>query len=126
MAWVFQSDQPLYAQLVEQITLAILSGGYAPGERMLAVRELAAQAGVNPNTVQRAMGELEQLGLIRSQRTSGRFVTEDAAVIQNAKEELAAARLRDFLTAMERLGYDKSNVLQLLQEKEESNGASGM
>ena len=126
MAWVFHSDQPLYTQLVEQITLAILSGAYAPGARMPAVRELAAQAGVNPNTVQRAMGELELRGLLRSQRTSGRFVTDDAAVIENAKRQLAATQLRGFLTAMERLGYDKAGVLRLLQEKEEGNGASGM
>lgn len=119
MEWTFHSDQPIYTQLVGHLTRAILSGALAPGQRLPAVRELAARAGVNPNTMQRAMAELEQSGLIFAQRTSGRFVTEDAAVIETAKRGLARREIAAFLDAMARLGYRKEQVLQLLQEKEE-------
>ncbi len=121
MEWIFQPDLPIYTQLVAQMTQAILSGTYAPGARLPAVRELAAEAGVNPNTMQRAMAELEQSGLIFSQRTSGRFVTEDESVIDGARERLARRQVDAFWTSMARLGYDRERTLQLLtqDEKEE-------
>ena len=116
MEWNFRTDQPIYTQLVEQMTQAILSGSFAPGARLPAVRELAAQAGVNPNTMQRAMAELEQGGLIFSQRTSGRFVTEDEAVIGEARRKLARRQADVFWDAMAHLGYDRAQALQLLTE----------
>ncbi|MBQ1460362.1 MAG: GntR family transcriptional regulator [Oscillospiraceae bacterium] len=119
MEWTFRSDQPIYTQLVEHLTQAILSGAFGPGERLPAVRELAARAGVNPNTMQRAMAELEQSGLIHAQRTSGRFVTDDAAVIGAARHRLARQQVAAFLAAMARMGYDKEQVLQLLREEKE-------
>lgn len=123
----FRSDQPIYTQLVEQVTLAILSGEFPPGGKLPSVRELAAQAGVNPNTMQRAFSELERGGLIFSQRTSGRFVTEDTVVIEAAKERLARQRLMEFLQSMRLLGYDNKQVLQLLQSREENlNGHTDM
>ncbi|NLU25143.1 MAG: GntR family transcriptional regulator [Clostridiales bacterium] len=123
----FRSDQPIYTQLVEQVTLAILSGEFPPGGKLPSVRELAAQAGVNPNTMQRAFSELERGGLIFSQRTSGRFVTEDTVVIEAAKERLARQRLMEFLQSMRLLGYDNKQVLQLLQSREEDlNGHTDM
>ena len=118
MEWSFRGDLPIYTQLVEQITQAILSGAFAPGARLPAVRELAAQAGVNPNTMQRAMAELEQGGLIYSQRTSGRFVTDDEAVIGGARRRLARRQADAFWNAMSRLGYDRTGALQLLTEYE--------
>lgn len=123
MHWHFRSDLPIYTQLIDQITRAILSGTYAPGERLPAVRDLAAQAGVNPNTMQRAMAQLESTGLIFAQRTAGRFVTEDTAVIAAARSDLAQQRISEFLHAMEELGYDNAQVRQLLlnpQEQEET------
>ena len=90
MDWVFTEDRPIWQQLMEQITLLILNGDYPPGSRLPAVRELAAQAGVNPNTMQRAMAQLEQKGLAVGSRTAGRTVTEDTAVIQAARRELPA------------------------------------
>ena len=87
MEWSFHSNQPIYTQLIEQLTLAILSGEYPTGGKLPAVRELAAEAGVNPNTMQRALAQLEQTGLLYTRRTSGRFVTEDETVIQEAKAE---------------------------------------
>ena len=79
MPWSFQADTPIYTQLVARLQEQIVSGAYPPGSKLPSVRDLAADAGVNPNTVQRAFAELERLGLIYTQRTSGKFVTEDAA-----------------------------------------------
>ncbi len=125
--WTFNTDQPIYTQLVYQITRAILSGELPAGSRMPAVRELAAEAGVNPNTVQRAMTELEQRGLIYSQRTAGRFVTEDGAVIGESRRKLARQEAKTFLSAMAALGYERKQILQILQEDEEvSDGTSGV
>jgi DNA-binding transcriptional regulator YhcF (GntR family) len=87
------------------------------------VRELAVEAGVNPNTMQRALGELERLGLVYSQRTSGWFVTEDITMIETAKQELASRRIREFLGAMKDLGFSGREIADLIaaaQEKEES------
>ena len=119
MHWQFRNDQPIYAQLVDQITLAILSGAFAPGERLPAVRDLAAQAGVNPNTMQRALAQLESTGLIFAQRTAGRFVTQDTAVIAAAREQLAAQRIAEFLHSLEELGYDRNQVQQLLLDQQQ-------
>ena len=116
MDWTFRTDAPIYTQLYEKLTLAIVSGGYAPGERLPAVRELAVDAGVNPNTVQRALSELERCGLVYTQRTAGRFVTEDAERIGREKLCLAEARAKDFLSAMGKLGYDRIQTVMLLEK----------
>ncbi len=81
--WEFQSDRPIYTQLVEQIKLRIISGIYKPGDKLPSVRDFAQEASVNPNTMQRALAELEKDGLVYSQRTSGRFITEDIEMIKN-------------------------------------------
>ena len=123
MKWIFDSNTPIYTQLVEQLTLRIVTSVYAPGQRIPPVRELAVEAGVNPNTMQRALGELERLGLVYSQRTSGRFVTEDITMIETAKQELASRRIREFLGAMKDLGFSGREIADLIaaaQEKEES------
>ena len=84
------NDAPIYAQLIRQIRAGIVSGAFSPGERLPSVRDLAMEAGVNPNTMQRALTELERDGLVYSQRTSGRYVTEDRAAIAEARHGLAA------------------------------------
>ena len=116
MDWTFRTDAPIYMQLCERLTLAIASGGYAPGERLPAVRELAVDAGVNPNTVQRALSELERLGLVYTQRTAGRFVTGDAERIGRERQRIAEERTRSFLGAMEELGYDRGQTVALLEK----------
>lgn len=129
MEWTFKSDQPIYAQLVEQIRLAIASGEFVPGARLSSVRDMATEAGVNPNTLQRALQELERMGLVYSQRTAGRFVTEDEALIAREKKAIAAARAEAFTQAMNKLGYGREEIISLLRgDKEESaNGShSGM
>ncbi len=115
MDWEIQGDRPIYTQLVEQVTLAVISGRFAPGERLPSVRDLAAQAGVNPNTMQRALGRLEEQGLVYTQRTAGRFITEDVTVIKEAKEQLAAQQVTAFLAAMERLSYTKEEIRALIE-----------
>ena len=130
MEWVFRGDLPIYSQLVEQIKLGIVSGRLLPGERLASVRDMAAEAGVNPNTMQRALQDLEREGMVYSQRTAGRFVTEDMHVIDRAKKQFADEQIRGFLVAMEKLGYDWEEILTLLKEREkkkaeeENNGDS--
>ena len=129
MEWRIRADLPIYAQLVFQIKLAIVSGEYLPGERLASVRELAMDAGVNPNTMQRALQELERDGMVYAQRTSGRFVTEDTKVIESAKKQLAEDQIKDFLEQMGRLGYPKEEILSLLKasiEEEKNNADMGM
>ena len=83
MDWTFRGDQPIYAQLMQRIKQGIVSGDLPPGSRLPSVRELATEAGVNPNTMQRALQELEREGMVYSQRTAGRFVTEDEKAIDD-------------------------------------------
>lgn len=117
MEWTFRNDLPIYSQLVEQLTLAIVSGVFAPGERLSSVRDMAAEAGVNPNTLQRALQELERQGLVYSQRTSGRFVTEDTRTIENCRLALAQGQVCAFCEAMEKLGYARAELPALLQKE---------
>ena len=124
MEWKFRSDLPIYSQLVEQIKLGIVSGSLLPGERLMSVRDMATEAGVNPNTMQRALQELERDGMVYSQRTAGRFVTENMQVIERAKKKFAEEQIRGFLEAMKKLGYQREEILALLREKEEENGDS--
>ena len=121
----FSNSAPIYTQLIEQLTLAILSGEYPTGGKLPAVRELAAEAGVNPNTMQRALAQLEPTGLVYTRRTSGRFVPEDETVIQEARLNLARERAEEFLRAMAQLGYDRQAALQLLRGGEESDAHGG-
>lgn len=119
MAWELDSDRPIYAQLVERLKLEIVSGFYPPGARLPSVRELAATAGVNPNTMQKAFSELERTGLIITQRTSGRIVTEDRQMILDTRMELAEEQIVLFLTKMQSLGFQKDDIIRLLSEKKE-------
>ena len=117
MNWSLRGDAPIYAQLVEQIKQEIVSGGFPPGQRLPSVRDLATEAGVNPNTMQRALAELEREGLVYSQRTAGRFVTEDKIMIEQAKLGLAREQIQQFLQSMSRLGYEKADIVALLQKE---------
>ena len=116
MEWYFRNDQPIYTQLTQQITLAILSGSIPSGGRLPTVRELAAEAGANPNTVQRAFSDLEREGLIYTQRTSGRFVTEDPAAICAARRTLAEQQVTTYLGGMASLGYSPQEAAAVAAE----------
>ena len=127
MEWQFDNSMPIYTQLINKIELAIVSGEYVRGQRLPAVRDLASEAGVNPNTLQRAFQELERLGLVYTQRSNGRFVTEDMTVIEKTKQTLAQENIRSFMDSMRRIGFSREEIIRLLEssEKEEKeNGGS--
>ena len=119
MKWQFSNEAPIYTQLIEQIKVGIVTGAFPPGERLPSVRDLATEAGVNPNTMQRALAELERDTLVFSQRTAGRFVTEDKAVIEKAKRSLAQRYIKTFLAAMLRLGYQPEEIGALVCQEAE-------
>ena len=116
MDFSIQGSRPIWQQLTEQLARRIITGAYPLGSRFPAVRELAAEAGVNPNTMQRAFAELERLELIRTQRTAGRTVTEDIARIEQEKRRLAQAGIDAFWQALAQLGYDRAQALELLRQ----------
>ena len=116
MAWDLDADRPIYAQLVERIQMQIVSGQYPAGGKLPSVRELAAVAAVNPNTMQKAFAELERSGLIITQRTNGRTVTEDQQKIRDIKEALAREHVNNFFTKMKELGYTEQEAVELLRE----------
>lgn len=115
MPWNFNSSSPIYIQIIEHIKLSIAVGEYKAGDKLLSVRELAAEAEVNPNTMQKALSELERDGLLYTQRTAGRFITEDTAAIANLREQLAGEQLDMFLKKMRQLGYSPDEALALLK-----------
>lgn len=115
MAWDLDVDRPIYAQLVERIQMQIVSGQYPAGGKLPSVRELAAVAAVNPNTMQKAFAELERSGLIITQRTNGRTVTEDQQKIRDIKEALAQEHVNNFFTKMKELGYTEQEAIELLR-----------
>ena len=115
MAWALDSGRPIYAQIIERVQLDIITGHYKPGEKLPSVRDLASEAAVNPNTMQKALSELAQSGLLYTQRTSGRFITEDTELIQRMKTTLATMQVREFIHKMRQIGLDDTEILQLIQ-----------
>ena len=124
MAWNLQSDRPIYVQLVDQIQRMIVTGIFPAGSRLPSVRELAAEAAVNPNTMQRALVKLEEDGLLYTQRTSGRYVTEETERIMEVKRALAEELIQQFVENMNRLGYTREQSVELLKKEEEKNAKS--
>ena len=116
MDYIFDNERPIYVQLVEKIRLEIISGKLKPGERILSVRELAITARVNPNTMQKALAELEDEGLIYTQRTNGKFVTENKELIEKIKKELAEEKVNNYLKDMKNIGITYQEALKYLQE----------
>ena len=117
MPWILDDTRPIYLQLEDIIKSKIIAGIYKPGQKLPSVRELAAEAAVNPNTMQKALAELERSGLVYTQRTSGRYITEDTAIMQNLKHQLAHDLIQQFLEAMAHLGYTREESIQLLIEE---------
>lgn len=122
MPWNLDNDRPIYLQLMEKIQQDIIAGIYHPGDRLPSVRELAMEAAVNPNTMQKALSELERNGLVYSKRTSGRFITEDKIMLQQLKDTTATEHIREFFETMRQLGFENDETLALIQKilKEES------
>ena len=113
--WDFRNDRPIYLQIIEQIKQGVVSGAYAPGTKLASVRDLAAEASVNPNTMQKALSELEREGLVYTNRTMGRFITEDSAVVERIREEFVAEHTRAFLRKMRAAGYTRAEIQEFLE-----------
>ena len=114
MPWELKPDRPIYAQLIEQLERKICSGAYPLGTRLPSVRDLAQEASVNPNTMQRALARLEEDGLLYTNRTSGRFVTEDIGRIRQTKNKLAQEQVQEFLKKMTDLGFQQKEIRTIL------------
>ncbi len=119
MTWELDSDRPIYKQLIEHFQLSIVSGQYKPGDKLPSVRDLAAEAAVNPNTMQKALADLEQAGLVFTQRTSGRYITEDRNMVQELKNTLALEQIKEFLEKMNRLGFSRQQTVELMTSVKE-------
>lgn len=115
MSWNFDNNKPIYLQIMEQMKLQIVSHQLEPNQQLPTVRDLASQAGVNPNTIQRALSDLEREGLVYTKRTTGRFVTDDRDLIAHTRKELSEAELHRFITNMTHFGYTESELPNLLE-----------
>ncbi len=118
MAWSFSEDKAVYLQIAERIIISILSGKYLPSEQLPSVRQLALEAAVNPNTVQHAVCELENDGIIVSKGTQGRFVTEETQVIENCRKNLVKKLFGDFVSKSKELSVTKEELLSIVKEIE--------
>lgn len=116
MKFEFDNNRPIYLQLVEQLKLYIVAGNLEPGERLPSVRDLALQTQVNPNTMQKALAELEEMGLIYTERTLGKFVTEKVPLIDKMKKNLASEKAEVYLNEMEKIGFSNEEAILYLQE----------
>ncbi len=116
MDWKIADDRPIWIQLSQQLTAQIASGVYKPGQRLPSVREFAADAGVNPNTMQRALVDLENRGLVVTNRTAGRSVTEDMEKIEKLRRNRAMEQVRQFLSRMKELGYTREEIGNVLTQ----------
>lgn len=119
MEWELRSDQPVYLQLVRLLKQAVLSGEYAPGSRVPSVRDLAAQAKVTPNTMQRALQSMEQSGLFETHRTSGRTVTQDVQKIEQLRCEQVQQSVQEFCRTMAGMGITANDMIALVEQCEQ-------
>ena len=110
MEWNFRNGIPIYTQIIDEMTMRIASGAYKPGDKVPAVRELAMDAGVNPNTMQRALAELERRGLVYSERTSGRFITNEESVLKDLREDLAKRYFDELAKKLGKIGMDQEDI----------------
>ena len=122
MDYNFTADKPIYLQIMDVFRTSIVSGELKAGDRVASVRDLALQAKVNPNTMQKALSELEREGLVVSERTTGRFITEDENLIENLKKEIVENETMLFLEKMEKLNISNEFILKLLNEKLNNGG----
>lgn len=116
MTFEFDNNTPIYIQLVEQLKMQIVSGKISPGERLPSIRDLALKTRVNPNTMQKALGELEQLKLIYTDRTNGKFATEDKPLIEEFKNECANNFALKYFKDMQNLGITKNDAIEYLEK----------
>lgn len=118
MGWKFDSQLPVYLQIERHIKSAIISGEYNSLEQIPSVRQLAMEAGVNPNTMQRALSELEDQGILESKRTSGRFVTSDQEILHKLREDEARELVEEIIKSAKRLGIGKEEIMDMIEKSE--------
>ncbi|MEI7884487.1 MAG: GntR family transcriptional regulator [Clostridia bacterium] len=123
MGWKFSNDKPIFAQIIDQVELMIISGQYVLGDRLLSVRDMATEAGVNPNTMQKALTELEKKGLLLTNRTNGKFITDDQELVQQIRAEKAVKYIAQLLKNMHSLGYGKKEIQEIFNKQMEELGA---
>ena len=116
MEWNFKNGIPIYAQIVDEMTMRIASGQYPPGGKLPSVRDLALEAGVNPNTMQRALAELERRELVHSERTSGRFVTEEEDILNTLHEDLAKRYFEEFADKLHKIGMSGEDIAEAVKK----------
>ena len=124
MDYIFDNERPIYIQLVEMIRIDIVSGKFKKGQKLPSVRELALVMKVNPNTMQKALVELENEKLIYTERTNGKYVTEDEKLIEKIKKQLAQEKVNNYLNSMKNIGISYELALKYLQELGGQNGIS--
>ena len=125
MEWKLDDSRPIWPQLKEQLIIAIVAGRFAMGGPFPTVRELAEDAGVNRNTMQRALSELEHDGFVITNRTAGRTVTTDKELVAKMKETIAMQSIEKFIHEMEAIGYDADDVIRMIKEKNVQNCEEG-
>ena len=118
MRWIFEPDSPVFLQIAEILKRDIISGQLKPNEQLPSVRAIAEQAGVNPNTVQRALTALEEKGLIVTRGTVGKFVTDDVPTIKGCYNDEVVRQVKKFMTSIERYGVAKDDVIRMIKEYE--------
>lgn len=116
MKWSFDEDTPIYLQIIDHFKAQIASGALPPGEKLASVRDLAMEAQVNPNTMQKALAELEREGYLYSKRTAGRFVSENHGQRDDLQHEMMMAQLDNFVANMKKLGYSLSDTQKIFLE----------
>ena len=114
----FNKNIPIYIQIEDQIKLNIITNKYKPGEKIKSVREFALELKINPNTINRALLELEDQGLIITQRTSGKYITDNKRLIEKEKSKLINRKIDEFMDYMRELNMDKNKFLEIINEKE--------
>jgi len=114
MTWEFDNNKPIYLQLLDILKFKIISGELPAGSKLSSVRDMAEEAGVNPNTMQKALAELERENLVYSQRTSGRFVTDDEEKIKSMREEVANIEIKSLSEILIKLGYEKNELVAVI------------
>lgn len=125
MDFVFENNIPIYIQLLDYLKIYLISGVFKCGEKLPSVREFATTFNVNPNTMQRALAELEDMDLIYTERTNGKFVTKDEKLIEKLKDEYAVTLAKSYFQGMKRIGLGKAESIKYLEEIGEYNGTSG-
>jgi DNA-binding transcriptional regulator YhcF (GntR family) len=124
VSYEFDNHAPIYLQLIELFNQKIVNGSWTAGDRVASVRELALEFGVNPNTVQRALAEMEREGMMYTERTSGRFITQDQQLISDTRQQLAEEKIDQFINQMQGLGLGRDELKQLIDRKwGKNNGA---